>query len=70
MIVKVGQIPGKGVKQYTLPDGATVNDALRAAEIHNAGDVRVNMKSGVPKDTPLKGNETILVLSKVQGNIS
>jgi hypothetical protein len=67
--VKVGQLPGKGVQSYELDNGATVAQALRAADLGNAGDVRVNMKTGVPTNTVLKGGETILVLGKVQGNM-
>ena len=67
MTVRAGQLPGV-VQEVALEDGATVADALAAAELDSEGyEIRVN---GTPAETTtaLSEGQTVLLIKKIKGN--
>ena len=67
--VKIVQIGGIGTKLVEITDAnRTVRGVLTANKVTFDGqEVRVN-NNPATLDTPLKNNDTILLLQKVQGN--
>jgi sulfur carrier protein ThiS len=67
IIVKVGKLPGR-IQEVAVEDGASVADALEAAELDVTGyEIRLN-GSPVDVDTELEDGDTLLLVKKIKGN--
>jgi hypothetical protein len=67
MIVKVGKMPGV-IKEVLVESGATVEQALDAAEISASGYSIIVGDSEVSLSTTLSENDTVVLSKKIEGN--
>jgi len=66
MLVKVAEM-GAEVREFSLGAGASVTDALEAAEIESSGrDIRVNSEAAT-MTTELQDGDIVTLVNKVEG---
>ncbi|MFA5490965.1 MAG: hypothetical protein WC284_17440 [Candidimonas sp.] len=67
--VKVGKVPGS-VREVVLESGATVDDALQAAEMENTGYETTHNGTKIYDDdfdNEVRNGDTIILSKKVRG---
>lgn len=67
MKVRVGKIPGH-VSEYELPDGATVADALKKADLDPTGyEIRLNTEQQSDTTATMSDGDILLIAKRIKG---
>lgn len=66
--VKIGRMPGM-IREYDLPEGSTVEDALAEAGLSSEGyDVRINGETA-RSGAELEDGQSVLLVRQIKGNV-
>lgn len=67
--VRAAKMPGR-INEYTVEDGATVNDVLAVADLGSTEgfEVRLNGASDIDPATRVSEGDTIIMVRKIKGN--